>query len=61
MASGWQQWSQGWGCETQHTQKQLHQATSMQVPKLFRVGGVLLCIVVASGSLRDMVSDFFKG
>ena len=29
----------------------------MQVPKLFRVGGVLLCNVVASGPLRDMVLD----
>ena len=29
----------------------------MQVPKLIRVGGVLLCKVVALGSLRDMVLD----
>ena len=29
----------------------------MQVPRLNRVGGVLLCNVVALGFLRDMVLD----
>ena len=29
----------------------------MQVPKLFKVGGVVLCNVVALGSLCDMVLD----
>ena len=51
------QWLQGWGLDTQHTHNQLHEATPMQAPKLIRVGGALLCNVVALGSWRDMVLD----
>ena len=39
------------------SRRQLQQATPMQVPKLFGVGGVLLGNVVAFGALCDMMLD----